>query len=309
MKKRSKLLPWAIGASLAWSIGFIYNVYYGGELSWLRMMYRDKIALAEKVQSSRRLLVTGGSGAHYTINSKLIERELGFPVLNLGIDGPVGLDVILPSILDRVRPGDIVLLVPEYLILIDDDGLGDRSANFGIAIGKPGLGGIPPQILARDLFLLGIPSLRSLTKSGLDLVEKGKLTGYYSDPVDDRGDPTTVKKRQGAWWKLKIDRPISQHALKRIARFRQEVEAKGGTLVLSLPWVYASTDPKTADNIAKTARELATIAPTIYNKNNLNIQTDSSLFADTHYHLLPQSRIIRSKQIVEELNPIINKLN
>jgi hypothetical protein len=237
-KKLLKLAPWLLAAVGAWSLGFIYNVYYGGELSWVRQMYNEKVAIAANIKSEPRLLVTGGSGAHYTINAKELEKGLGMPVINLGLDGPVGLDVILPSILEQVRKGDTVLLIPEYLILLDDDGLGDRSTAFGIAIGKPGLGNIPPEQFLQDTLMLGVPSLKPLAKSVVDLVEKGKLTGYYSDPIDDRGDPTVVKERTGKWWKLAIDEPISEHAFNSIYNFKREVEARGGKLILSLPWVY-----------------------------------------------------------------------
>ena len=308
MKQLLKLAPWLIATGIAWGSGYFYNVRYGGELSWLRMMYEDKIAIASQIEAPRRLLITGGSGAHYTINAQLMEQELGFPVVNLGIDGPVGINVILPSILGQVRQGDIVLLVPEYLLLLDEDGFGDRSARFGVAIGKPGLGGVPPKQLVQDTILLGVPTLRGITKSTMDLVEKGKLTGYYSDPVDSRGDPTATKIRQARWWKRTFHQPVSAHVKRRIAQFRQEVEAKGGTLILSLPWVYANRDdPKTVKNVKITAKELAEIAPLIYDRESFNLKTDSSLFADTHYHLLPESRKLRSQELVRQLKPLIDQ--
>jgi hypothetical protein len=307
MWKPLKILPWFLAAGSAWCLGFVYNAIYGGELSWLRMMYRDKMAIASEIQAPRRLLITGGSGAHYTIDSLELEKGLGIPTINLGIDGPVGLSVILPSIIDTVKSGDMVLLIPEYLILLDDDGFGDRSGAFSVAIGKPGLGGQPLKQFAQDVFLLGVPTLRSLTKSTLDVVEKGKMTGYYSDPVNDRGDPTVTKSRTGKWWNLIIDRPVSKHALETIEDFRRQVEAKGGKLILSLPWIYGSNDEKSTRNIKITAEKLARIAPLIYEQKTYNIKTDSSLFADTHYHLFPEARKIRSKQLIEELKPLIKE--
>lgn len=305
MKKVLQLGSWLAIAGLAWGAGYLYNARYGGELSWLRMMYERKIAIASEVEAPHRLLITGGSGAHYTINSKVIQEGLGIPVINLGLDGPVGLDVILPSILPQVRKGDVVLLIPEYLILWADDGLGDRSGQFGTAIGRPGLGNIPPKRFAQDMLMLGNPTLRGITKSTIDLVEKGKFTGYYSDPVDERGDPTVTKYRDNVnWWKLAIKEPAQEHAIKRIAKFKQEVEARGGTLILSLPWVYGRRDDKSINNVKKTAEDLAKIAPTLYEKDTLNMKTDSNLFADTHYHLKPEARIIRSKQIVAELKAV-----
>lgn len=304
---KKNLIPWFLAAGLAWSLGFVYNVYYGGELSWLRRMYEQKIAIAESATTTPRLLITGGSGAHYTIDSDLIEQELGISVVNLGLDGPVGLNVILPSVIDQVRPGDIVLLIPEYLLLLDRDGFGDRSTSFGVAIGHPGLGGVPIKQFLQDVIVLGIPSLRALAKSGVDAATKGEFTGYYSDPITDKGDPIVVKERQEKWWKLPINQPISNHSYNQILQFNQEVEAKGGKLILSLPWVYGSEQEKTIKNVKRTAYYLSKIAPTIYDQNSFNIKDDASLFADTHYHLMPKGREIRAKELVKQLQPIVKK--
>ena len=97
-----------------------------------------------------------------------------------------------------------------------------------------------------------------------------------------------------------------KHAIERITQFRDEVEAREATLVLSLPWFYGSIDQQTVANVRKTAQSLEGIAPTIYNQENLNIQSDSSLFADTHYHLLPESQKIRSREIVSQIQPLIH---
>jgi hypothetical protein len=58
-------------------------------------------------------------------------------------------------------------------------------------------------------------------------------------------------------------------------------------------------------NVKKTAEELAKIAPLIYEKDTLNMKTDSNLFADTHYHLKDNARIISSLELVEQLKPVI----
>jgi hypothetical protein len=301
MNKFVKLFSWFAIAGLTWSVGYFYNARYGGELSWLRMMYEQKMAIAKEVKAPQRILVVGGSGAHYTVDAKLMQQQLGIPAINIATDGPVGLDVILPSVSDVIKKGDIVLLIPEYLLLLDDDGLGDRSGQFGAAIGKPGLGKIPPKQLAQDLMLLGIPTLKAATKSSLDLVQKGHLTGYYSDPVSDHGDPTVLKKRtKSKWWSLEINDSVSDHAVQSIQKFKQEVEAKGATLVLGLSWIYGSTDDKTLNNIRATAVELEKIAPLLYDHKTLNVKTDSSLFADTHYHLNPDGRRVRTSELVEQ---------
>jgi hypothetical protein len=298
---------WFAVAAIAWGAGFVYNVYMGGEAHWLRGLYQNKVAIASGI-TQPKLIVTGGSGAHYTLNSQVLEKALNQPVVNLGIDGPVGLDVILPSILETVKPGDTVLLIPEYLILIDEDGYGDKSGMFGVAIGKPGIGGVPAKQLALETLQLGIPSLRWAVKSGTDLAEEGRFTGYYDGPLTPHGDPIETKPRTGEWWPLKIANVASPHALKRIAQFKEEVEAKGGRLVLSLPWVYGDVaDTETRKNIEQTAQSLSEIAPLLTDEQTLNIQQNSELFADTHYHLTPEGREIRSQQLASQLTPLLVK--
>ncbi|MEL7331858.1 MAG: hypothetical protein AAFN12_06390 [Cyanobacteria bacterium J06560_2] len=305
MKPSKQLMTWLAVAGVAWGAGFMYNVNMGGEAYWLKRLYRNKVAIAAET-TEPKLIITGGSGAHYTINSDLLATELGLPVVNLGIDGPVGLDVILPSVLETVKPGDVVLLIPEYLILLDADGFGPKSGLFGVAIGQPGLGGVPSKQLALETFQLGIPSLRWGVKSVVDLAEEGRLTGYYDGPLTERGDPTETKFREGEWWPLEIAQPASSHALVRIERFKAEVEAKGGALILSMPWVYGDVeDERTIESVQKTADAFAEIAPTLMDAETLNIQPTPDLFADTHYHLKPEGRQVRSQQLARELKPIL----
>lgn len=305
MRESLKLLRWAAIAGLAWTAGAFYNVYGGGETTWLRAMYQRKVALAQTIESPR-LIVTGGSGAHYTINAEVLEAELGLPVLNMGIDGPVGLNLILPSVLPQIEAGDTVLLIPEYLLLNHKQGLGERSGPFALATGQPFTGDIPPRQLAQDVLMLGVPSLRAVVKSSTDIATLGRVTGYYDDPLTAQGDPTVTKERTGDWWQLKIRQPATPYALDRIAQFREEVEARGGTLLLALPWVYADdTDAETLANVSATAEALAAIAPVVYNPDTFNIQSDSDLFADTHYHLTDAARILRSQKLAQQIQPLL----
>lgn len=306
MFKPPKTLSWLAIAAIAWGTGFIYNVHLGGEAHWLKRLYQTKMSIASEIRQPK-LIVTGGSGAHYTIDSASLEKGLNKPVVNLGLDGPVGLNVILPSALEAVKPGDVVLLIPEYLILGDEDGFGPKSGLFGVAIGKPGLGHVPAEQLALETMQLGTPSLRWAVKSAVDMAEEGRLTGYYDGPLTAQGDPTETKSREGEWWPLEIKSPASPHALKRIKQFKDEVEARGGKLILAVPWVYGDTqDARTVSSVRKTAEELSKIAPTLVDSSTLNIQDDASLFADTHYHLKPEGRIMRSQQLIRELKPILN---
>jgi hypothetical protein len=304
---KSRLWSWALVAAGFWTAGFIYNVYIGGYPSWLRTMYNRKAALAQEIEEPK-VIIAGGSGAHYTINSDVMVAELGMPVMNLGSNGGVGLNVLLPSVIEDVKPGDIMLLIPEYPLLVDDDGVDDLSATFSFMIGQPGVGNIPVKDLVQNAMNLGIPSLNALVKTGKDIVQEGRFD-YYGDPLTQRGDATIEIPRQSEWWPMTIGKPISDYSLQRLEQFKAEVEARGGTLVLSLPWIYAKTEGKTVENIEATAEALADIAPTLYDPETLNIQGSPDLFADTHYHLKIPARVVRSQQLADELKATLPRFS
>ncbi len=306
MRKIKSLFPWLISAIVFWSAGFAYNVYFGGLIGWHRKAYNNKVALAGDIKAQRRLILVGGSGVHYTFNAEYMEDELGFPVFNFGLDGQVGLDLILPITLEEIREGDIVLLIPEYLMLLDDVGTGPIAFPFALATNNLDLIEVSQKDFFENTLTLGIPGLNSLVKSGVDLITKGHFDDYYSDPLTPRGEPTRTFLRQSSWWQMTITRTVSDHSIQVIEEFKKDVENKSATLILSLPIIYGDNDEETLANVKETAEKLAKIAPIIYDEKTLNIWTSSDLFADTHYHLKPEGRIIRSDQVIEELKSILN---
>jgi len=44
---------------------------------------------------------------------------------------------------------------------------------------------------------MGVPSLRAIVKTAVDVIQTGKARGYLSDPITEKGDPTVVKHRTG----------------------------------------------------------------------------------------------------------------
>jgi hypothetical protein len=61
-----------------------------------------------------RLLVVGGSSTLFGINTELIEKQTGFPAVNVGTAVGLNLDYRFYRIKKIARPGDIVLLACEY---------------------------------------------------------------------------------------------------------------------------------------------------------------------------------------------------
>lgn len=105
------LLLCAIADALL-SVTFL-NGYTDREALWIDLLYRQKrVAMARR--PGRRLVVVGGSASLYGIDAQLIERKLNIPCVNFATHAGLGLRYILDRAQRELRPGDTVLLVPEY---------------------------------------------------------------------------------------------------------------------------------------------------------------------------------------------------
>ncbi len=93
---------------LAWGFGLPaqYGDTFMGELN-------SKVELLEETDGPRIVLV-GGSGLAFGVDSALMERELeGYRVVNFGLYAALGTTVMLDLSQPYIREGDIVILIPE----------------------------------------------------------------------------------------------------------------------------------------------------------------------------------------------------
>jgi hypothetical protein len=80
---------------------------------------QDKIARLEQCPGNR-LLVAGGSNVAFGIHSQRIEESTGVETINLGLHAALGLEFSLECVRQHCRAGDVVVLTPEYELLISD---------------------------------------------------------------------------------------------------------------------------------------------------------------------------------------------
>jgi hypothetical protein len=103
-----------LAALVAGSMAFFFwgPLPYKHQLS----MLIDKRVMLDDTPSPRVILV-GGSNLMFGVDSAVLEQTLGLPVVNMGVFGGLGMLAPLDVILPHVRPGDSVVLVPEYEML------------------------------------------------------------------------------------------------------------------------------------------------------------------------------------------------
>ncbi|MBE9009078.1 hypothetical protein IQ250_02530 [Pseudanabaenaceae cyanobacterium LEGE 13415] len=298
-----KSATWIIAAIGAWGIGTAVNaVFNQTEVNWLVSIYRQKKALSEQIQAPRRILLVGGSATHFGVNAAQIEQNLKMPVVNLGLHAGLGLDAICAIAKEQVRPGDLVVLLPEYRILANPDGDHNKVMTqlFGIQIGDYQIGESDPKQQVNKALLIGSLGINST----IQLLQP-RSTGQsgYSTELSARGD--ALKLPTGKVRIDQVDEKVSAYSFQQLKAFRQQVEAKGGRLVFGLPWRFAQADSNSKAIAQAVVDTLAQIAPVIYDRRSLNLKTDPQLFGDTPYHLSNQGRLLRSREMTQQLKPLL----
>jgi hypothetical protein len=106
--------------SIAFFVGCLYTQLGvpTHQSAWIYTMTQKKERLAAAIPGPR-LLIVAGSSAVFGINAELIEKETGFPTINMGTHAGVLLDYRLDHLKKIVRPGDIILMAWEYEHYLD----------------------------------------------------------------------------------------------------------------------------------------------------------------------------------------------
>jgi hypothetical protein len=294
----SHLSKWIIVFVLFWLIGYLLNFYaLDSDLSWTYDLYTKKLGIAKQLRGKPRIFLLGGSATHYSINAVQLENNLNIYCINFGLHAGLGLNAILASVENEIRAGDLIVLSPEYGILGKDE-YGWLSAPFGVAIGRPGIGGVGLKQKAIEIFRGGMVLSTSLGKSIMKILFGSK--GRANQSIDSRGDVVVflydIKPQP-----RNIPDEISRTAILRLTQFRDEILAKGAKLIFVLPPILVEDRTFSYNSAKKIAAKLTEIAPVVYENDYLNIETDPSLFSDTFYHLNLESRQIRTAILSEKL--------
>lgn len=299
------LAKWAAVFVSAWAAGLGFNAAaLDTDVSWTKSVYLQKKQIAASLSGEPRLVFVGGSGVHYSVDAAEVERQLGIPSINFGLHAGLGLDPILTLALESVRPGDIVVLIPEYGVLADPEGSGWLSGMFGASIGRPGVGAFGAMDTAKQLFRAGVVNQMSLGK-GVFVGVFG-AQGRAKPVVDTRGD--TAVFLDGSASPTAVEGHLSSSSRQRLDAFAVEVHARGAQLIVSLPTLLIAPGDGASVTAARDfAKALDRLGP-VLSDNDLNLTTDRSLFSDTGYHLNEHARQMRSRELAHQIQAALSRV-
>jgi hypothetical protein len=86
---------------------------------------------------SPKVILVGGSNLAFGIDSRMMEDSLGIRIVNKGLYAQLGLRYMLAQVKPYIRPGDVVVIVPEYDQFYGKFSEGDNTLNTALLYAPP----------------------------------------------------------------------------------------------------------------------------------------------------------------------------
>lgn len=273
----------------------------------------DKIALLEN-SASPRLIFVGGSNVAFGVDSQTVQEQSGYHVVNMGLNGNLGIRFMLSVVKPTLRTGDVVVIMPEYQQFFNaKENVGPAFVQALIAnpvllqyVSSP----IEIGYMAELFPYIYTQAIKSIWQ---DITQRDCLFCvndeqiYFRSAFNAYGDIISHEDvhptREIAHINLRYNKnnPNISHTISIINKFAKDTE----TLEIKIFIIYPATPSPINDSTismlnyldARLKKELK--IPVLGNLSDAWYST--ALFFDTYYHLTPQGRFVNTNRIVDYL--------
>jgi len=281
---------------------------------------RQKHLLLENT-SSPKVVFVGGSNLAFGLDSAALEQNLRLPVINMGLCDMFGTRYVLGEVVDSIKPGDLVVMVPEYYMLeFGADGTSELFRN--VEAYPPSALWIlksychSPASLGKLLMIFHsyvIAKWRSIVDSCLDVWHGDLSFRSLTRPCE----PEWCFNKQGDFLghlsapaRSRITYPIScgqasSDTVYFINRFARQLDERGAKLVLLPCPIPQNSYGSAAQNIAREFQQLrgSCGAAILADPQRYVFATED--FYETPYHLNATGRKLRTQLVAEDLRKFV----
>jgi len=252
----------------------------------------------------------------FGIDSGLLGRELGRPVINLGVNAGVLAPFIIEYARQALRPGDWVILPLEYPLYHDEKMINRQFIDFYTTHPLP----ISEIGWQRWLRLIWQLPLERVLEGYRGLPPGFSVAGLYGPQnLDQRGDQINSEaahqtEAMGEAVRQSTPEQYGARALQggaswaRWRIFAQKIESIGGCAIFAPPaMLYRPSYRNDAieRNYYEMLSETARSNGLAYAGQPLDFMYDESAFFDTNFHLTAESRSKHTQRLATLLKPAI----
>ena len=324
MANSKKVLPTLLGlliiaaVLLAVNLTFMHAYREANSGSYLAAI-TDKNALLANT-ASPKIIIVGGSNAAFGFDSAAISEATGMPVVNMGLQGSLGLRWPLNDIKPYIREGDIVLLSPEYHNLLSRLQGGDALTQVLIFYPQ----GMNSLTSLNDIIqvLQAIPNIHTMAiKDYLELELREKcdflcrngeyvyLRSAFDPATGDINSNQAKNSNEESDFRFKLSWPVPNRDLESSVRFLNNfndyVEAQGANLYYIPPSFSDNFSADTGENLEATQHYLQEhlTFPVLCSLSDSIF--DRWYMFDTPYHLNSDGRTVRTEIVIRDLCAVL----
>jgi hypothetical protein len=268
---------------------------------------------------SPKIVLIGGSNLAYGIDGRTLEQDTKCPIVNMGLNGYLGVRLILEESTPHLQASDTVVISLEYQNFFNPTD-GDPSSQFMLAKSNP-------QIWE---FLSWRQKLAALSQMPLVAQEKVfRVIRSIVSPPDNNEELATILSIEsfsgfdeyggltshlGVTWPYEeVDRfdlssaTIAPDVLPLLQSFAEEMSARGIRVAYSYSPVKRSFYDEHETAIQALHARLTALSSLGVMNPPETFAYDDALFFDSIYHLGAEGRLIRSKQLAVDIRGAVFK--
>jgi hypothetical protein len=271
---------------------------------------------------SDRIIFVGGSGLFDGLDSAMVEARLGRPVVNMGLYAGFAITPLLTEIKPYLRPGDTVVIVPEYGVVFDQLDFFARKWVFALAPERNLVlyrqGPHRAAAFAVDMITLLRSKLQALPKALREAMRTrslaplhhrgyayfGKYFNRYGDSLRTmRAAVPGVVEQTGA--DLFAEPTFRDQSFAQVNDFCRDARAKGVSVFFFFP-AYPAEEYRRQEKGMHSyeARLRKELGCTVLGTPQ-DFLFPMAYFTNTVNHINNEARSIRTRRIVDRLQPVL----
>lgn len=253
-----------------------------------------------------RIIFVGGSNLTFGIDSKDLEKELGSPTVNMGLQAGLGLDFILTDVESKISSNDLIVLSLEHEHFRQNLAAApvlwralelrpDQIKDLGVDMW--------PWLLDNGLYPIGRIARAPFT------TRPSPKAPWSRDSLGERGDINYHRATMGKSFPLSSDRGwISQRAIhraiRRIKLFEETANFHGAKVVCVYPYIPNTHIDALRPELDSIHQALLDAGIHVIGKPE-QATLPVNQFYDTNYHLTNEGASIRSGVLARQLKSVI----
>ena len=321
LRHAARLLAKGVGlaaGTFALLSAVVFLVPEGNDYGLATVMKHERLAR----DVPRKIVFIGGSNLAFGMDSGMVEKQTGLPVVNMGMNGYFGVRFMLEEAKPKLKAGDIAVLSFEYdnfyksvdgtssdlLIVVKSRPKSFEFLTWGQRLGLVETMPFVAQQKVLRLVREGGRRIRDAVGGGgghepyIESIET--LAGF-----EEHGD---LRSHWGVEWKKErepgIDitkTPRDNEVVGLLQAFATEMKARGVTVVVSYTPLLRSFYELHKGGLEALHGTLVAAPPLLVPSPPSEFVFDERLFFDTVYHLTKEGTPLRARKVARDLERVL----